>query len=109
MRAFATASDQDASGRDQDARARVLVVDALEGQDPLERGHTAGAELGACGAPELVQRLRSGPGGPVDARRQHRVERVRDVDDPRAERDLFAGEAVRVAAAVVALVVVADR
>src|SRR4026208_1708683 len=94
MRAFATASDQDASGRDQDARARVLVVDALEGQDPLERGHTARAELGACGAPERVQGLRSGPGGPVDARRQHRVERVRDVDDPAAERELLALQAV---------------
>ena len=48
-------------------------------------------------------------GGAVDARRQHRVERVGDVDDPGAERDLLAAEPVRVAGAVEALVVVADR
>ena len=38
----------------------------------------------------------------------HGVVRIRDGDDPRAERDLGAAQAVRVAAAVEALVVVQD-
>src|SRR5438046_1810281 len=81
-------------GRDQDARALVLAVDALDRQDPLERRDAARAELAAGGAAELLQRLRGGPSGPVDARRQHRVERVGDVDDAGAERDLLPLEPV---------------
>src|SRR5206468_1776585 len=46
---------------------------------------------------------------PVDARREHRVERVGDVDDAGAERDLLALEPVGVASAVEALVMVPDR
>ena len=42
-------------------------------------------------------------------RRQHRDGRLGDVDDARAERDLLAAQAVRIAEAVEALVVVPDR
>src|SRR3954452_620411 len=44
----------------------------------------------------------------VGAVGRHRVERVADEDDPRLERDLIAGLAVRVARAVPALVAAAD-
>ena len=47
-------------------------------------------------------------GRPVDAVAGHRVEGVGDGDDPTAQRDRAAGEAVGIAAAVPALVVVAD-
>src|SRR5205809_161966 len=80
----------------------------LERQDPLQGGHAARAELAGGRAPQLVQRLGGGPGGSVDARGQHRVERVGDVDDPGAERDVLAGQPVGVARTVPALVVVAD-
>ena len=81
----------------------------VERQDPLERRDTARAELGGGGAAKLGERLVERPGRAVDAGRQHRVERVGDVDDPRAERDLLALQAVGIAGAVEALVVVADR
>ena len=58
---------------------------------------------------QLLERDLERPRRAVDARREHRVERVRDVDDPRAERDRVPRQAARVAAAVEALVVVPDR
>ena len=89
--------------------ARGVVRERLERQDPLERADAARAELGAGGAAELGERLLERPGGAVDPRRQHRVERVGDVDDAGAERDLLVPEPVGVAGAVEALVVMADR
>src|ERR687887_498332 len=86
-----------------------VAEDRLERKDPLERGDGARAELGAGGAAKLLDRLVRRPRRAIDARRQHRVERVGDVDDARAERDLLALDPVRVAGAVPALVVVADR
>src|SRR3954464_8524989 len=73
----------------QDPFARLIVVEALDRKDPLESGDAARAELGAGGAPELLERLRGRPCGTVDARREHRVERIGDVDDPGAERDVL--------------------
>ena len=46
-------------------------------------------------APHLGERLLDGAGRAVDAGRQHRVERVGDVDDPGAERDLLAARSGR--------------
>src|SRR4029077_11244906 len=91
-----------------ETRAVVLALEALEGQDPLQSRDAAWAELGACRPSELLQRLCGGPGGPVDARREHGVERVRDMDDASSERDVLALQPVRVTRAVEALVVVAD-
>ena len=90
------------------ATTRRVVASSLERQDPLEGGDAARAEL-RCPRARRSSSSASvgGPGGPVDAGREHRVERVGDVDDPRAERDLLALEAVRIAGAVEALVVVA--
>ena len=88
---------------------RCFVGQRVERQDPLERRDAARAELGARGLAELRERLVERPCGAVDARRQHRVERVGDVDDAGAERDLLAPQPVGVARAVEALVVVADR
>src|SRR5436190_8802475 len=93
----------------QDALAGFLVVEALDREDPLEGGDAARAELRAGGAPELLQGLRGRPCGPVDAGREHRVERVRHVDDPSAERDFLPAQPVGIAGAVVAFVVVPDR
>ena len=81
----------------------------LAGEQLLERRDAPGAELGARGLAQLVQRGVEGAGRTVDAGREHRVEGVGDVDDPRAERDVLAREAVGIAGAVEALVVMADR
>src|SRR3954471_18181358 len=77
--------------------AGAFVVQALERQDPLQSGDAARAELAPSRAPQLVERLAGRAGGAVDAGGEHRVEGVGDVDDPRAERDLLALEAIRVA------------
>src|SRR3954467_4781254 len=88
------------------AELRLLVAAVLRHRDdPLEGGHAGRAELAARAVAQLLQRELQRPRGAVDPRRQHRVERVRDVDDPRAERDRLAGEPRRVAAPVEALVV----
>src|ERR1043166_7018473 len=56
-------------GRDQDLRALlVLVVEALDRQDPLESRYAARAELRPGRAAQLVERLRGGTGRAVDAR-----------------------------------------
>src|SRR5918911_3276836 len=96
-----------ARGRDARPR-RFLGLEALDRQDPLQRGDDTRAELRPRRETELLERLGRRTRRAVDPRGQHRVERVRDVDDPRAERDLFAPEAVGVARAVEALVVVTD-
>ena len=58
---------------------------------------------------ELVERALERAARSVDARVHHRVERVRDMDDPRSERNLDLGQARRIAGAVEVLVVMADR
>src|SRR5438046_9962823 len=65
-------------------------VNVLDRQDSFERREAAGSELAPRGPTELRKRLRRRPGGSVVARCQHRVERVRDVDDPGPQRKLFA-------------------
>ena len=73
-----------------------------------ERGHErlddGGVELGAGARAQLGDRLGGGDGTGVGALGDHRVERVAHEDDPRAQRDLLAVQAVGVAATVVALV-----
>ena len=81
----------------------------VHGEHALERRDAARAELAACGPPQLGERVLGRAGAAVDAGREHRVERVGDVDDPRAERDVLPAQPVRVAGAVEALVVVLDR
>ena len=61
-------------------------------------------ELLAGGLLELVERLLDRHAAPVQARRGHRLERVRDAEHAAGERDVLALELVRVAAAVPALV-----
>src|SRR5918911_674551 len=76
--------------RREELSPRRLVLEQLRWEDPLEGADAARAELRARGALELVHRLLGGAGSAVDPRRQHRVERVGDVDDPGAERDVLA-------------------
>ena len=71
---------------------------------PRRARRTASRSSGAARRP---RRARVPPRA-VGAVGGHRVERVGDEDDPRAERDVLARQAVRVAAAVPGLVVVAD-
>ena len=73
-----------------------------------ERGDDRGVELRARAALELSSAA-SGERGRVRARARHRVERVGDGDDPRAERDVRPGQRVGVARAVPALVAVAHE
>src|SRR5437763_4594877 len=82
--------------------------DVLDREDPLESRDAALAELAPGSATELADRLHGRPRRMVDARRQHRVERVGDVNDPRAERNFLSLEAVWIAGAVEPFVVVAD-
>jgi hypothetical protein len=56
-----------------------------------------------------VERLLVREGGTVRARRGDRVERIRDGDDARAERDTSAAQPSRVAGAVEALVMMANH
>jgi hypothetical protein len=60
-------------------------------------------------ADSLLARVRLGQRLPVGAVGGHRVVGVADEDDPRAERNLFAGEALGIAAPVEALVLVAHE
>src|SRR4051812_45491161 len=67
-------------------------------------------ELRAGPRAHLLQRGGGGQGWTVRTRARHRIERIAGEDDPRAQRDLLAGERVRVAQAVPSLVVMAhDR
>ena len=67
----------------------------------------ARVELRASAAVDLGHGVRQRHGRLVDAHREHRVERVAGRDDAAAERNARAGDAVRVAGAVPALVVAA--
>jgi energy-coupling factor transporter ATP-binding protein EcfA2 len=75
---------------------------------PAERVDDARVELRAGAAPHLGERLCFGAGCAVGAVGRHGAEGVAGADDARDERDLLAGEPVRVAAAVPVLVAGAD-
>src|SRR3954471_15265039 len=64
-----------------DRRAVDVRLDRLEREDALQRTDAARAELRACGPTKLAEGLGSRARRAVDPRRQHRVERVGDVDD----------------------------
>ena len=84
-----------------------VVVGALDAGD--EGVDHVRVELGAGVAAQLGERLRVRQRAPVRAVGYERVPGVAGEHDARGERDLLAGDAVRVAAAVPALVLVADR
>src|SRR3954468_22663600 len=77
-----------ALGSDGKPRPLGVAGERVQRQDPLESGHAARAELSAGGRPQLLERLGRGPRSPVDPRREHRVEGIRDMDDPSAKWDL---------------------
>src|SRR5436190_9504870 len=85
-------------------------TDAFEGlvRDLVERLYHLRVELAARALGDRPARVRQRGGGPVGPVCGDRVERVGDREDPRRERDLLALQAVRVALAVPALVVVLD-
>src|SRR4051794_22912052 len=68
---------------------RFLLVGGVRLQEPLERRDTTGAELASGAVPELVHRLFGRTRRSVDPGGQHRIERVRDVDDAGTERDVL--------------------
>src|SRR6478736_1942364 len=104
------------------ARLRLIVPSATSGdaaqelgdpaalplERPDQRGHHPRVELRAGRALELVDGLVVGAAGAEDAVVGEGAVRVRGGHDPGLERDRLARQAVRVAMAVPALVVVAD-
>src|SRR6266545_1953114 len=88
---------------------REGLDDGVERKDALERRDAARAELGARLRLHLAEGLVDRARRAIDPRGQHRVEGVRDVDDPGAERDLLTGDPVGIARSVEALMVMADR
>src|SRR3954471_6025165 len=90
---------RDVHGRRIGRQHRGLLREAQEGlHDPV-------VELRAGAAEQLRSGLLGRDGRLVDAAVRHGLVRVRDGEDPALERDLVAGQAERVAAAVGALVV----
>ena len=109
--ASAAANGQAASARDRRraARRRPSLRRQARGADEApaaaaraaqdaERRDERRVELAAGAAAQLVERLLLAEHRAVGARLAHRAEGVADRDDPRAERDLVAGQAVGVAA-----------
>lgn len=82
---------------------------AVAVQGAGQRPHHTRVELAPRAALQLLHGRGNGPSAPVGARGGHRVEGVRDGDDPGELGDRVTGEAVRIAAAVEPLVVVQDR
>ena len=74
-----------------------------------ERLHELRIELRPGTAAELGDRLLGSARGVVWTRRDHRVVRVADGDDPRAERNVAAGGSVGIPRAVPVLVARADE
>ena len=74
----------------------------------MNSGTSAGSNWLPLQQQQLVDRLVVRSGAPVRPAERDRVVGVGDGHDPGAERDLLAGQAVRVAGAVPALVVVPD-
>src|SRR3954470_15967755 len=83
-------------------------LDGLAIGDAENSGDGNGVELLPRAVPQLVQRVPPWKGTAIRPVRDHCPVGVADRDDPAGQRDLLAAEAVRVATAVVALVVVAD-
>jgi hypothetical protein len=77
------------------------------GTEVLERLDDGRVELRAGAVADLGDRVLDTPGVLVRALVDEHVEDVRDVGDPRHDRDVLARQAVRVALPVPALVVVA--
>src|SRR3954465_6735111 len=69
-------------------------------RDAMERCDDRGVELEAGAAVQLEERLGRRDGVAEDARARHRVERVGDGDDPRADRYLRRVDAARIAETV---------
>src|SRR5207248_241432 len=85
-----------------------LAGGSVDGGDEAVRGPRAlGVELCARAREQFRTSVRRAARRPVGPRFDHRAIRVDDRDDPRAEGDLLAGEPVRIAAAVPALVMAA--
>jgi hypothetical protein len=84
-----------------------LVV-ASFGHEGQERVQAARVEVGAAPRLQVAQGPVGRPGRPVGAVRGERVPHVDHGDDPGGLGDLLPGEAVGIAAAVEALVVLAD-
>src|SRR5215216_565066 len=104
----------DGDGRAGAVLALALALEAApEARSALERRvqcrHHARAELQPHLGRDLVAGLLERPPAPVGPVARHRVEGVRDGQDPGGERDVLAREAVRIAEAVEALVVVAHH
>src|SRR6185503_20726648 len=76
------------------------------GEQMLERANDPRVELCAFVALELLERALVTDCLAVDTVRSHRLVRIGDDDDPRADRDLFALQALGVAGAIEVLVVV---
>src|SRR6185312_12220640 len=92
-----------AKGRDPGATRVGLALEQLEHLlDDLR------VELAAGAAPQLLDDGGQRQRRPVRPVGRHCVERVGAADDPRDQRDVLAGEAVRIAGAVPALVARAD-
>src|SRR5438876_3000601 len=93
---------------DDGIRVRALGVDVFEHQ--LDEG---GAHYRMpLGAEALLERIERAPHGhrfPIGTVGAHRVKRIGDGDDGRADRQLRAADAVWIAPAVVPLVVSADQ
>src|SRR5436190_5791750 len=87
-------------------RGRELVERSAEGGLAVaERFDDVRIELAPGEPRDLVDRFLPGPPGAIRPVTRHRVERVRDGEDARAERNCVAFELVGIAAAVPALVV----
>ena len=97
----------DAGRRLGDGRFERLPPHVHLLQDAHERVDHPGVELRAAALLKLPQALLVGAGAPVDPARRHRVVGVDHAEKPRHLGDLVARETVRVAAAVIALVMVA--
>ena len=74
----------------------------------MARSTISGSHSSSAVRPQLVLHLLGVPRALVELPRRHDLDRVRDGDDAGSERDLGCGEAVRIARAVPALVMVAD-
>src|SRR3954470_9259569 len=86
----------------------VVEVDVPAGDATLEDPDDRGIELRPGLRADALVGDRGGKRVAVPAHGGHRLQRVADGEDPRDERDVVRAEALRVAAAVPALVVVED-
>src|SRR6267378_214475 len=94
-------------GREARGSGGVLLAERLElvVRNVRERLHAAGIELGSAAARDLQARLGERRRLAIRPVAGHRVQRIRDREDARAERDRLSPELVRISAAVPALLV----